>query len=229
MKILAVETSTDACSAALLIDEQVKQAFAIAPRKHTQLILNQIDSVLAEADIKINDIDAIAFARGPGAFTGLRIAAGLTQGIALACDIPAIAVSTLAAMAQQSFQRFQTEKMYVALDARMNQVYWGEYYINKGFAELQAEELVISPKDLAKRNEADSVGIGSGWQAYQAALQERVQAKTTPDLQAIHPAAKQVAQLAAEQYKQGNLLSAEQVQPVYLRNKVAQTLQERGL
>jgi len=229
MKILAVETSTDACSAALLIDEQVKQAFEIAPRKHTQLILNQIDSVLAEADIKINDIDAIAFARGPGAFTGLRIAAGLTQGIALACDIPAIAVSTLAAMAQQSFQRFQTEKMYVALDARMNQVYWGEYYINKGFVELQAEELVISPKDLAKRNEADNVGIGSGWQAYQTDLQERVQSKTTPDLQAIHPAAKQVAQLAAEQYKLGNILSAEQVQPVYLRNKVAQTLQERGL
>ena len=229
MKILAVETSTDACSAALLIDEQVKQAFEIAPRKHTQLILNQIDSMLAEADIKINDIDAIAFARGPGAFTGLRIAAGLTQGIALACDIPAIAVSTLAAMAQQSFQRFQTEKMYVALDARMNQVYWGEYYINKGFVELQAEELVISPKDLAKRNEADNVGIGSGWQAYQTDLQERVQSKTTPDLQAIHPAAKQVAQLAAEQYKLGNILSAEQVQPVYLRNKVAQTLQERGL
>ena len=228
MKILAIETATDACSAALLVGGQVNVAFELAPRKHTQLLLAQIEQVLANAELNVQDLDAIAFGRGPGAFTGLRIAAGVTQGIALAADIPAIAVSTLAAMAQQSYQVFQTEKMYVALDARMNQVYWGEYQLKGNCVELIGEEKVIYPTELSDMNEDGFVGIGSGWKAYRQELLSQVSAETKDGYQEIYPCAEQVAQLAVLQYKSGGLLSPEQVQPVYLRNKVAQTLVERG-
>jgi len=228
MKILAIETATDACSAALLIDGQVHVAFELAPRKHTQLILSQIEQVLAEGEIATQDLDAIAFGRGPGAFTGLRIAAGVTQGMSLAGDIPAIAVSSLAAMAQQAYQQHQEDKLYVALDARMNQVYWGEYQIQDELAVLQGEEVVITPEELPSTQSDGFVGIGSGWQAYPQTLQNQVQAETNATLQNIYPSAEHVALLAVPQYQAGILLSPEQVQPVYLRNKIAQTLKERG-
>ena len=228
MKILAIETATDACSAALLVDDQISVSFQLAPRKHTQLILTQIEQVLAEGETTTQQLDAVAFGCGPGAFTGLRIAAGVTQGIALAADIPAIAVSSLAAMAQQAYQKYQAEKMYVALDARMDQVYWGEYQIQSGLAVLQGNEVVITPDDLPHLQVKEFVGIGSGWQAYQQALELQVLAETNPELQNIHPSAEHIALLAAQKYQLGERLQPEEVQPVYLRNKVAQTLKERG-
>ena len=232
MKILAIETATDACSASLLVDGQSHTVFELAPRRHTQLILPQIDQVLSEAGMSIQSLDAIAFGRGPGAFTGLRIAAGVTQGLALAADIPAIAVSSLAAMAQYAYQEYQLEKCYVALDARMDQVYWGEYqvaYINKkGFAVLQGDEQVVSPDDVSASESTGFFGVGSGWKAYQEALYRKVAVETQQYLHNIHPSAEQVAQLAVLQYQADKLLAPEEVQPVYLRNKVAQTLIERG-
>jgi tRNA threonylcarbamoyladenosine biosynthesis protein TsaB len=227
MKILAIETATDACSAALLINDQVDTVFELAPRKHTQLILTQIETVLANAEISIQALDAIAFGCGPGAFTGLRIAAGVTQGLALAADIPAIAVSTLAAMAQQAYQKHQAEKCYAALDARMDQVYWGKYQIDNGLAQLKNEEQVISPRDISEPDIDSFVGIGSGWLAYNELL-THVKAESNPVFQTIQPSAEQVAQLAVPQYQNNKFLFAEQIQPVYLRNKVAQTLIERG-
>lgn len=227
MKILAIETATDACSAALLVDKHVHIAYQLAPRKHTQLILSQIEQVLVEGGVTLQQLDAIAFGGGPGAFTGLRIAAGVTQGIALAADIPAIAVSSLAAMAQQAYQHHQAEKMYIALDARMDQVYWGEYHIQDGLARLQGEEIVIAPKELPRLQSKNFVGIGSGWQAYQQTLQSQVLAKIDSKLQDIHPSAEHVALLAVPKYEAGICLSPQEVQPTYLRNKVAETTEER--
>ena len=228
MKILAIETATDACSAALWIDGQIDTVFEIAPRQHTQLILQQIETVLANAEIKLTALDALAFGCGPGAFTGLRIAAGVTQGLALAADIPAIAVSSLAAMAQQAYQKYQHEKIYVGLDARMQQVYWGEYHIQDGYSVLQGKEQVIAPQALTDCDKQGFVGIGSAWQVYQQALEAKVNAESNTVLQTIYPSAEQVAYLAVSQYRQNQYLYAGEIQPVYLRNKVAQTLIERS-
>ncbi len=228
MKILAIDTATDACSAALLIDEQVHCEFALAPRQHTQLILAQIEKVLAEAEMSLQDMDAIAFGRGPGAFTGLRIAAGVTQGLSLAADIPALAVSSLAAMAQAAYQQHQIEKSYVGLDARMQQVYWGEYQIQKGIAVLQGKEQVIAPEDLPPKNSTGFVGVGSAWQVYADSLHLQIQAESNATLQDIYPSAEYIARLAVKQYKSKQYLYSSEIQPVYLRNKVAQTLIERA-
>jgi len=230
MKILAIETATDACSAALYLDGQIHSVFTLAPRQHTQLILAQIEAVLALAEIKLTDIDALAFGCGPGAFTGLRIAAGVTQGLALAADLPAIAISSLAAMAQRAYEKYQCEKMYVGLDARMQQVYWGEYHIQAGYCVLQGKEQLISPQDfrLANPHAYDFVGIGSAWQVYGQTLQGHIQAETNVHYQALYPSAEYVASLAAEQYNKKEYLYAGEIQPVYLRNKVAQTLIERS-
>lgn len=230
MKILAIETATDACSAAVYLDGQIHSVFAIAPRQHTQLILAQIDTVLAEAGVKLKDMDALAFGCGPGAFTGLRIAAGVTQGLALAADIPAIAISSLAAMAQRAYEKYQCEKMYVGLDARMQQVYWGEYHIQAGYSVLQGQEQLITPHEFELTQSAapDFVGIGSAWQVYEAALQRHIQIESHQTFQTIYPSAEYIASLAAAQYNKTHYLYAGEIQPVYLRNKVAQTLIERS-
>jgi tRNA threonylcarbamoyladenosine biosynthesis protein TsaB len=237
MKILAIETATDACSAALYIDGQIHNVFAIAPRQHTQLILAQIEAVLAQAEIKLTQVDALAFGCGPGAFTGLRIAAGVTQGLALAADIPAIAVSSLAAMAQRAYDKYQCEKMYIGLDARMQQVYWGEYHIQDGYSVLQGKEQVIAPQDLsASTHTHDAIqdktseffGIGSAWHVYEQELCHTICAKNHTKLHAIYPSAEYVAYLAVVQYKKKQYLHSGEIQPVYLRNKVAQTLIERS-
>ena len=230
MKILAIETATDACSAAVYLDGQIHSVFAIAARQHTQLILPQIETVLAQANIKLSDVDALAFGCGPGAFTGLRIAAGVTQGLSLAADIPAIAISSLAAMAQGAYQKYQCKKMYVGLDARMQQVYWGEYHIQAGYCVLQGQEQLITPHEFSLSHpEAQGfVGIGSAWHVYQQELQHHIQVESSPRFQTLYPSAEYVAYLAAAQYKQQQYLYEGEIQPVYLRNKVAQTLIERS-
>ena len=128
MKILAIETSTEACSAALLTDNQLFSRFELAPREHTKLIIPMMDELLAEAEINLKAIDAIAFGQGPGAFTGLRIATGVAQGVALAIDKPLIGISTLEALAWQvRTEANNGQKIIAALDARMGELYWAIY------------------------------------------------------------------------------------------------------
>jgi len=229
MKILAIETATDACSAALLQDDEVRVEYKLAPRKHTQLILPMVEKLLANAQLAITDMDAIAFGQGPGAFTGLRIAAGVTQGLALSADLPVIAISTLAAMAQQSHQQYQSDHILVALDARIHEVYWGEYIAIDGRVELSGNEQVVLPEKIKQLTEGQWVGVGSGWEAYTDMLTQR----TSGHVEAIHadltPSAEFIAQLASYEYEKGNLLPVEQAQPIYLRDKVADTIAEREL
>src|SRR5574343_1795326 len=116
MKLLAVETSTDACSAALFIDGDIQEKFALTPREHTQLILPMIDELMAEAQLKPQQLDAVALSRGPGSFTGVRIAAGVAHGIAFGADIPVVLVSTLAAIDQDVFNRNQVDLGFTAMD-----------------------------------------------------------------------------------------------------------------
>ena len=227
MKILAIETATEACSAALLIDEEVIVEFEHAPRQHTQLILPMLDKVIAEAGIVLADVDAIAFGRGPGAFTGLRIAAGVTQGLALAAELPVIAISTLAALAQQIYETHQDTRILTALDARINEVYWGKYTIKQGRALLVGEEQVILPQDITSIYSEQWTGVGSGWAVHGDALSAKANGHLKNIYAKTEPSAEYIAKLAAYEFAAGNLLSVEEAQPVYLRDKVAQTLAER--
>lgn len=244
MKILAIETATDACSAALLIGnpkdssnelDDTAVEFELAPRKHTQLILPQVERLLASAELTLQDLDAIAFGQGPGAFTGLRIAAGVTQGLALAADLPVIPISTLAAMAQQCYQQYKADQVLVALDARINEVYWGKYTITdekEGRVSLVGNEQVILPNHIAPVSSHDKdaqwVGIGSGWNVYEDELRSIVSNKQLVEVYpTLSPSAEFVAQLAAFEYKKGNVLPTEEAQPIYLRDKVADTIAER--
>lgn len=228
MKLIAVETSTDACSAALFIDGEIREKFAVAPREHTKLILTMIDDLMAEAQLVPSQLDAVALSRGPGSFTGVRIATGVAHGIALGCDIPVALVSTLASMAQVMFNRDQqAELAFTALDARMSEIFWGVYRRNAlGLAELLGEEAVTPAADVIFPTQFGH-GIGSGWQVYREVLSARL----APWLQAIDedvwPRAACIAQLGAYQFANGNAVPVEQAMPVYLRDKVAKKQSER--
>lgn len=228
MKLIAVETSTDACSAALFMDGEIREKFAIAPREHTKLILTMIDDLMAEAQLSPHQLDAVALSRGPGSFTGVRIATGVAHGIALGVDVPVALVSTLASMAQDLFNRVeQAELAFTALDARMSEIFWGVYQRNTlGLASLVGDEVVTPAEDVIFPQQLGH-GIGSGWQAYREALSTRL----SPWVQAIDsnvwPRASCIAQLGAYQFANGEAVAVEQAMPVYLRDKVAKKQSER--
>ena len=143
MKILALDTSTEACSAAVYADKQVYAQFALTPREHTRLILPMVEKVLGDADLRLQDVDAIAVGRGPGAFTGIRIGVGVAQGLAMAADKPILPVSTLAALAQQAYVQQGATQVLAALDARMQEVYWGQYSLKDGIMQLQGKSRYV--------------------------------------------------------------------------------------
>ncbi|MBD3619923.1 MAG: tRNA (adenosine(37)-N6)-threonylcarbamoyltransferase complex dimerization subunit type 1 TsaB [Chromatiales bacterium] len=230
MKILAIDTATDACSAALFLDDAASSRFELAPRRHTELILPMAGELLAAAGLAAADLDAIAFGRGPGAFTGLRIAAGVAQGLALGAGLPVIPVSTLATMAQQVMDEQGAERVMAALDARMGEVYWGCYRrAADGVAEPVGEEVVCAPGAVPlppgeggdEAGDAGWVGVGSGFAAHAEALQARLGGRLARTLPDVLPAARAMQRLAARAYAQGDCLPAEAAQPVYLRDNVA--------
>jgi|JI6StandDraft_1071083.scaffolds.fasta_scaffold00042_73 tRNA threonylcarbamoyladenosine biosynthesis protein TsaB len=226
MPILALDTSSDACSAAVLTNDACFTEFELTPRAHTQLILPMVESVLKQAQLKLSEVDAIAFGRGPGAFTGVRIATGVAQGLALAANKRLLPISTLAALAQQTQQQVQAHKILVALDARMGEVYWGVYSWADGNLQLEGEEQVVTPSAIELPVGNDWVAVGSGWSAYPE-LAERAASMIQATYADWLPSAEFIAQLAQQAYLAGKALPAEQAQPIYLRNKIAQTTQER--
>ena len=219
MKILAIETATEACSAALDINNECRHRFEVAPRRHTELILPMIDDLLREADIQVEQLDAIAFGQGPGAFTGVRIAIGVIQGLAFAHDIPVIPISSLAALAQH----YADEHTCVAsaIDARMQEIYWGMYKKNnEGLMQAITEEKVCSPTKISTPQNDEWFGAGTGWQTYSLELQASFKGTLKGFKGEVFPSAADVMELAKPAYLEGNLMAVDQVMPVYLRNKV---------
>lgn len=220
MKLLAIETATEACSAAISIDGDIEQRFQVAPREHGSLILGMIDALMAEAQLSVSQLDAVAFGRGPGSFIGVRIAAGVTQGIAFAAGLPVIPVSTLATIAQGT----QHDQLLVAIDARMEEVYWGQYVRSPqtGMVSAQTEEILLPPHNVEVAQASGTwVGVGTGWETYREVLLQRLPFVQHVDTQHL-PSAKFTAQLAAQLYQQGQVISAEEALPVYLRDRVAE-------
>lgn len=221
MNILAIDTSTDACSAALSLAGEMHERFELAPRAHSQLILPMVESLLAEAGVVLTQLDAIAFGCGPGSFTGVRIAAGVTQGIAFGAGLPVVPVSTLAALAQGGCDEIGAAHVLAALDARMREVYWGAYLRgDDGIVQLQAEEGVYAPDRVPVPEPDQWQGVGSGWASYGAVLRTRLAGLVTATHAQRHPRARDVARLGAHGLQHGLAVSAEQALPVYLRNEV---------
>jgi tRNA threonylcarbamoyladenosine biosynthesis protein TsaB len=227
MKLLAVETATQACSAALYIDGEIQQRFEVAPQQHTKLILPMIDSLMSEAGLKPQHLDGLSFSRGPGSFTGVRIATGIIQGIAFGADLPVVPVSTLAALAQDFFNRSSETLAFTGMDARMGEIFWGVYEKNlQGFAQLLGEEAVTPATEIIFPQRI-GVGVGSAWAVYQAELTGALQEWVTHYESDNLPQAAAIAQLGVFGLQNNQGVSAEQAMPIYLRDKVAKKESER--
>ncbi len=222
MKLLAIDTTEDSCSAALCIDDEMLWRFEIAPRRHSELVLPMVDEVLAEAGLAVRQLDALAFSRGPGSFTGVRIATGVTQGIALGADLPVVPVSTLAALAQGAWRLRGATTVLSALDARMGEVYWACCRFLNDSMVLDGEERVGRP-DLAIEALDDACwGAGSGWAVYPDLLLQStgVSSQRVLGEQRIH--ARDVASLGLVALLAGQTVAAEEALPVYIRDNVAE-------
>ena len=228
MKILAVDTATEACSAALYIDEDIQERFEIAPREHARLLLPMVDSLMAEAGLRPQQLDAIAFGCGPGSFTGVRIATGVMQGIAYGADLPVVPVSTLAAISQSCLQKTAYDTIFTAVDARMDEIYWAVYQRDaEGYVQLLSQEKVQPATDVDAL-QLTGYGIGSGWYRYEQVLTKRLGEQLIGFEADYLPHSAQIALLGAVGVKRGQTVPVEQAMPVYLRDKVAKTTAERA-
>lgn len=147
--LLALDTSTEACSVALLHEGRALSHYEVIPRLHAQRLLPMVRDLLDEAGVALSAVDAIAFGRGPGAFTGVRIAIGVVQGLAFALQRPVLAVSDLAILAQRAYREQGAERVAAAIDARMDEVYWGCYQLQQGEMRLAGSEAVLPPERVA--------------------------------------------------------------------------------
>jgi len=219
MKLLAIETATEACSVALWIDGDVRERFEIAPRRHAGLALPWAHALLAEAGVAKSQLDAVAVGRGPGAFTGVRLAIAIAQGIALALDRPVVGVSTLAALSMQA----QGDWILAAIDARMGEVYLGAFERHAEGLRALESETVVRP-DVARIPDGSWACVGTGFAATDGALLQRLQrTPVSVDANAL-PHAADVARLAAPVFARGEAVAPERVEPAYLRDNVALTL-----
>ena len=221
-KILAVDTATENCSVALMIGDDVISRCEYAPREHTTKILPMIDAVLADAGIKLKQLDALAYGRGPGSFTGVRIGIGIAQGLAFGANLPMIGVSTLAAMAQGSFRSHQADHVLTAIDARMGELYWAQYQRKTdGDWLLLGNEQVIAPDVLLANVQADTntwLTAGTGWEAYPELL---TQLPFNAQLGSVlYPNSQDMVYLAKYAFARGEIVTAEAASPIYLRDTV---------
>lgn len=223
MKLLAFETSTEACSVAVWIDGQVHERFELAPRRHAELALPWAERMLAEAGIARSQLDAIAVGRGPGAFTGVRLAIAVAQGIAMGLDRPLLPVSTLAALAM----RAGGERRIAAIDARMGEVYLGLFERDGDGLRALAREVVVAPQAAALPEGEGWGGVGTGFGAVDAALQARFAGRLGSVDAAALPHAADVARLGAIAFARGEAVAPERAEPAYLRDNVALTIAEQ--
>ena len=222
--LLALDTSTEACSVALWHKGEKTHLDELAQRTHTKRILPMIDELLVNSGINLKQVDALAFGRGPGSFTGVRVGAGIAQGLAFGADLPVITVSNLTAMAQAAFELHQVENVAAAIDARMNEVYFSQIKREKVRSELGEffqwnpviEEQVCQPeKVLEQLSDLTAYRVGTGWAAYPQFKENGLEGGDI-----ILPSAQYILDLALTDYAHNKIISALEIEPVYLRNEV---------
>ncbi|PJK03742.1 tRNA (adenosine(37)-N6)-threonylcarbamoyltransferase complex dimerization subunit type 1 TsaB [Lysobacteraceae bacterium NML71-0210] len=225
MRLLALETCTEACSVALVNEGLVHERYELAPRRHAALVLPWIDALLAENGLARSDLDAIAVGRGPGAFTGVRLGISLAQGLALALDRPLLGISTLAALALRAGAH-EGDRVLAAIDARMGEVYWCSYHMRDGEPLALGDEQVSAPQQVQLDGEG-WLGVGSGFAAEKGALPKHLYTQLAEVDALALPHAADIARLAVRAHARGEALAPEQVEPAYLRNNVALTIKEQ--
>ena len=231
MNILAIETATDACSCALKSGGGVVLRHVVEPRRHTELLLPMVDAVLEEAGIGLDALDAIAFGRGPGSFTGLRIACAVAQGLGFGAGCALIGVSTLQVVAAGMHRARGARRVLVALDARMGEVYWGGFEWNGVAMEAVFEETVGPPHAVRVPNHGRWAGAGPGWSAWRAELERRAAGRLEDGPQMLDatrlPEAADMLELASAALDAGGGVAPEDAAPVYLRSNVARASPRR--
>ena len=217
--VLVVDAATEACSVCLQTQSGIFSRFEVCPQQHSQRILPMIHAVCAEAQIKIQDVKLIGFGRGPGSFTGVRIAIATMQGLAFGLNVPVVGVSTLAAMAQQVIEQSVADDVLVAIDARMSEVYFAHYQKQADHIKLVGNERVISPQMAAEyvQKHTQSAVAGTGWQAYPE-LAAMLNPESVIDVQL--PDARYMLPAVVRAYEAGQAVPVEDAQPVYLRDTV---------
>ncbi len=250
MKILAIDTATEACSAALLVaanvfegntweevrhskrEWQIDGVFEVCPQQHSQQLLPMVDLILKRNNLQLDDLDAIAYGRGPGSFTGVRIAASTAQGLALGAGLPVIEVSTLQTMAQQCFEIHQDKQdALVLIDARMKEVYCARYTENNGIANLSRQERVLQPgfvlQEMQSKNSESLILAGTGFETYADLFKvsELTGSDSTENCSTImssirFPDARYMLDIALYSVLEGQSVSASEIKPVYVRDTV---------
>ncbi len=221
MKILAIETSSTACSVALLVDNEVRSIHENAPMQQAQKVLLLIDKLLHETGVSLNQLNALTFGCGPGSFTGVRIATSVMQGIGYAMDLPLIPISSLAALAQATYEDLNWKNMLVCIDARIQEVYFGAYQVNdEGLVKKIDKEIVCSPEQipLSAFDQDKWQAVGNGWDVYQEQILFKPLVKDSLRL----PMASGLLSLAKKKYENRDWVKASEALPVYLRDDVAQ-------
>jgi tRNA threonylcarbamoyladenosine biosynthesis protein TsaB len=216
MNILALDTTSTACSVALQLNGKISSLHRVAPMQQTNLLLPMIDELLTSSGVQLNELDAIAFGAGPGSFTGMRIASSVTQGLAFAANLPVIRISSLAAIALAAHQTMQKQSYLVALDARMGQIYWAHYVaIQPNSVELNGQEALCKPTEVTLKDATtnDCYGVGDGWGIYEEALTQALGFKPGLIDTTQLPTAEAVLKLALNEKSR---LSAIEALPSYL-------------
>ena len=223
MRILAIDTATEACSVALWNDGTIFAHFEECPREHTQRILPLVKTILTEGNTSLTDLDALAYGRGPGSFTGVRIGIGIAQGLALGADLPMIGVSTLATMAQGAWRMTGATRVLAAIDARMGEVYWAEYTRDEnGVWHGEETEAELKPEAVTgrlKQLSGEWATVGTGWPAWPEMAKDT--GLTLVDGNMLLPAAEDMLPIACQLLAAGKTVAVEHAEPVYLRNTVA--------
>lgn len=224
MKFLALDTSTEACSVALALDGQILALDEVCPQQHSKRILPMVQQLLADAGVSLHQLDGIIFGRGPGSFTGVRIGVSVAQGLAFGADLPVFGVSTLAAMAQAAAVQQNATEVIAAIDARMAEVYIAAYALDEaGLMQAITPEIAAKPAALPEVLTSLSftsqlLGVGTGWQTYPQALQQLAPALIADSI--LYPSAQFMLPFASRAWQQQLFVSAEQAEPVYVRDEV---------
>lgn len=228
-RILCIDASTEACSVAIKNGSDIIDRYQLAPRQHASLILPHVEELLREAGICLNELDAVACNIGPGAFTGIRIAVSIAQGLAFGASLPAIAVSSLENLAfVGKNQKPQIDVWVCAIDARMNEVYFAVFEMINGEISRIVEECVIAPEkidwsSIIENLQGKRLGlIGSGWNAYPDQMMKNEIIRASELTENGFPSARQSLEIAHKKLSKGEEIEAKDLQPLYLRNNVAE-------
>ncbi|PKI14256.1 tRNA (adenosine(37)-N6)-threonylcarbamoyltransferase complex dimerization subunit type 1 TsaB [Colwellia sp. 12G3] len=228
MNYLALDASTEACSVALQVNGKTFSRYELCPQSHSLHLLPMIDAVLQEAGIKLAELDGLVFGQGPGSFTGVRIGVGVAQGLAFSANLPVVGVSSLQAMAQLAYIKHGQKQVVAAIDARMSEVYNGCFVLDENnIMQAQQAEAVTPPEKLTEHLSsvltASFYAVGTGWDAYSEKLGEQLLSlkvnEGSPEV--LFPTAEAMLSIGKVKLEQGQGVSAEDAQPVYVRDTVS--------